>query len=107
MRLILQNQVIGLVEAGVSWGVDGVVCSALEVPEIRSRYPGLYLVVPGIRPTGVASNDQARVTTPARARELGIDAVVIGRPITESKNPREMAESILRDLSPTSKSSAS
>ena len=65
------QSVLGLVDAAVSWGVDGVVCSAQEVSEIRKLYPSLYLVVPGIRPYGAPSHDQARVTTPLKAREMG------------------------------------
>lgn len=90
-----------LIDVGASWGVDGVVCSALELPHVKRLNPGLYTVVPGIRPEGASNQDQARVTTPARARELGADAVVMGRPIIESREPRFLVESIVRDLSAT------
>jgi orotidine-5'-phosphate decarboxylase len=93
------DSVDGLVEHAVSWGADGVVCSAMELPAIRERYPTLFTVVPGIRPEGTKAGDQARIMTPAQAREAGASAVVIGRPITESPDPRAMVESILKDLS--------
>jgi len=93
------DSVLNLVDDGVSWGVDGVVCSAMEVDLISARYPSLYTVVPGIRPEGSAAQDQARVTTPALARKMGAKAIVVGRPITESKEPRKMIEMLLKDLS--------
>ena len=48
-------------------------------------------VVPGVRPLWVNPDDQKRVTTPSRAIELGADVLVIGRPITQAKNPRDAA----------------
>ena len=93
------DSVAGLVEHAVAWGADGVVCSALELPSIREQFPTLYTVVPGIRPEGSAANDQARIMTPAQARAEGASAVVVGRPITESKDPRAAVQNILKDLS--------
>ncbi len=87
-----------MVEEGVAWGVDGIVCSALELPAVRERHPSLYTVVPGIRPNGSEHNDQARVMTPAEASRLGASAIVVGRPITQSQNPRLVAENILKEL---------
>lgn len=95
------DSVNGLVDHSISWGVDGIVCSAVELPAIRSQYPNLYTVVPGIRPEGTGSNDQARIATPGLAREMGAHAVVIGRPILEAKEPVQLVQSILRDLEPT------
>jgi orotidine-5'-phosphate decarboxylase len=95
------ESVLGLVGNSISQGIDGVVCSALELSEIRRQVPGLYTVVPGIRPEGDDRNDQARVTTPALAREMGAHAVVMGRPITRSDEPRSTVESILKDLAPS------
>lgn len=94
----VSDSVNGLVEHAPSWGVDGVVCSALELPSIRTAYPGLYTVVPGIRPEGAAANDQVRIMTPAQARQAGASAIVMGRPITEAQDPRAVVESVLRDL---------
>ena len=92
------DSVLGMVEQSASWGIDGIVCSAMELDLIGKRFPGLYRVVPGIRPDGFSTHDQARVTTPLQARQLGANAIVMGRPITEASNPREVAESVLKDL---------
>jgi orotidine-5'-phosphate decarboxylase len=95
----VDDSVYGLVEHAATWGADGVVCSAFELAEIRAQYPALYTVVPGIRPQGTSANDQMRVMTPAQARQAGAHAIVMGRPITESNEPRKVAESVLKDLS--------
>jgi orotidine-5'-phosphate decarboxylase len=95
----VSDSVAGLVDSAVSWGVDGIVCSALELSAIRSRYPNLYTVVPGIRMQGADTHDQARVTSPGMAKELGASAIVMGRPITESPNPGQVVHSVLRELS--------
>lgn len=79
--------------------VGGMVCSSHEVEAIRSKYPKLFLMVPGIRPKGVSVNDQSRVTTPAEAMAAGASAIVVGRPITQSENPRKMAEEIMKEIS--------
>lgn len=92
------QSVNGLVEHAAAWGVDGIVCSALELEAIRSMLPSIYTVVPGIRPEGSAANDQGRVMTPRQAHELGASALVVGRPITEAKDPRAVVESILKDM---------
>lgn len=94
----VSDSVVGLVDHATSWGADGIVCSALELVEIRKRFPSIYTIVPGIRPEGADLNDQVRVTTPARAKELGASAIVVGRPITGAADPRAAAEAILRDL---------
>ncbi len=94
----VKGSVNGLVEHSAAWGADGIVCSAMELESIRSQFPNLYTVVPGIRPSGVSMNDQARVTTPAIAREMGAHAIVVGRPITESADPKAVVRSILKDL---------
>jgi orotidine-5'-phosphate decarboxylase len=95
------DSVSGLVEHAPTWGADGLVCSAIELQKIRSQFPSLYTVVPGIRPEGFAHNDQFRVATPSMARELGAHAIVMGRPIIESPQPRDVAEAVLKDLGPT------
>ncbi len=94
----VSDSVNGLVSHATTWGADGVVCSAFELPVVRERAPSLYTVVPGIRPEGSASNDQARVMTPRQARQAGASAIVMGRPITESPDPRAVVESVLKDL---------
>ncbi len=95
----VKTSVEGLIEHAPSWGVDGVVCSAHELAMIHRVYPSLYTVIPGVRLEGDAPNDQARIVTPAQARAWGANAVVVGRPITQSPLPREAAETFLEALS--------
>ena len=69
-------------------GLDGVVCSPLEAGEVHARCGADFLTVtPGVRFSGGERGDQVRVTTPARARELGSDYIVVGRPITGAEDP--------------------
>ena len=69
-------------------GLDGVVCSPLEAGEVHERCGADFLTVtPGVRFSGGEKGDQVRVTTPARARELGSDYIVVGRPITGAEDP--------------------
>ncbi len=95
----ITDAVTGLVACARLWGVDGVVCSALELAAIRKNNPELFLVTPGIRPPGTQVFDQSRVVTPKEAHQAGADAIVVGRPITQAENPREIAEAILKDIS--------
>ncbi|EHI69890.1 orotidine-5'-phosphate decarboxylase [Streptococcus ictaluri] len=69
-------------------GLDGVVCSALEVEAIKKATPkGFCCLTPGIRPKGSDNGDQKRVMTPKEAKQIGSDYIVIGRPITQAKDP--------------------
>lgn len=69
-------------------GLDGVVCSPLEAGKVHERCGrGFLTVTPGVRFADGEKGDQVRVTTPARARELGSDFIVVGRPITQAADP--------------------
>ncbi len=69
-------------------GVDGVVCSPLEVRQVKNICGDRFLcVTPGIRFADAKKDDQSRITTPAMARELGSDYIVVGRPITAADDP--------------------
>ena len=69
-------------------GLDGVVCSPLEAGKVHERCgEGFLTVTPGVRFAEGEKGDQKRVTTPAQARELGSDYIVVGRPITQSGDP--------------------
>lgn len=69
-------------------GLDGVVCSPLEAGAVHKTCGDSFLTVtPGVRFAGGDAGDQARITTPARARELGSDYIVVGRPITQAEDP--------------------
>ncbi len=94
----IPDSVKRLVAQARYWGVDGVVCSPHEIKIVQAADSILYTVVPGIRPKGSKAGDQARVMTPKQAATLGAGAVVVGRPITESKAPRAMVEKVLKEL---------
>jgi orotidine-5'-phosphate decarboxylase len=80
-------------------GIDGLILSAEEASAIRASLgPKMILVTPGIRPEGAAAADQKRATTPATAIAAGADYLVVGRPVTEAKNPREAAEAIVVEI---------
>ena len=69
-------------------GLDGVVCSPLEAGKVHETCGEKFLTVtPGVRFADGEVGDQVRVTTPARARELGSDFIVVGRPITQAADP--------------------
>ncbi len=69
-------------------GLDGVVCSPLESPAVHGTCGADFVTVtPGVRFADGDVGDQARVTTPAKARELGSDYIVVGRPITAAEDP--------------------
>jgi len=69
-------------------GLDGVVCSPLEAGKVHETCGEKFLTVtPGVRFADGEVGDQVRVTTPARARELGSDFIVVGRPITQATDP--------------------
>lgn len=84
----IEEQVIRLARLSQSVGLDGIVCSAQEVNLLRTQMGREFkLITPGIRPAGSASDDQKRVMTPAEAINAGSDYLVIGRPITQAKDP--------------------
>lgn len=79
-------------------GLDGVVCSAVEVGAIKRAYPDLICVCPGIRPIALNGDDQSRIATPAQALAAGADYLVVGRPITANSRPIQTVEAILADF---------
>lgn len=96
-------QVPRLAAMAVSAGAAGIVCAPSEVGVVRAAIGDDPLVVtPGIRPTGTATDDQARVATPRAAISAGADVLVIGRPITRATDPAAAADAILADLQRTS-----
>ena len=71
-------------------GLDGVVCSPLEARKVKDKCGENFLTVtPGVRFADGETGDQVRVTTPAKAKEIGSDYIVVGRPITKAENPVE------------------
>ena len=86
----LEEVVMHYAENSKNAGLDGVVCSPLEVEAVKNRCGNEFLTItPGIRFNDDNVNDQSRVTTPEKAKELGADYIVVGRPITQAVNPVE------------------
>ena len=80
-------------------GMDGIVCSPLEVARVRQiAGPAMKLITPGVRSAHAAKGDQKRVATPREAIEDGADYLVIGRQVTRAENPRSAAEEILAEI---------
>ena len=93
------EQVEFLAGKGRAAGVDGFVCSPLEVARLREiSGPERLLVVPGVRSAEADRGDQKRVATPAEAMNSGATYLVIGREITRSADPAGTARRILDDL---------
>ena len=85
---LMEEVVLHYAEIASIVGLDGVVCSPLEAGGVHERCGKNFLTVtPGVRFADGDVGDQKRVTTPERARELGSDYIVVGRPITQAEDP--------------------
>lgn len=94
----LHEQVDHLALLANASGADGVVCSAHEAPSIKRHCgPTFLTVTPGIRLKSDTAHDQVRVATPAVAKELGADILVIGRSITQAKDPKVAYEKAVKE----------
>jgi orotidine-5'-phosphate decarboxylase len=92
------DQVLRLAALAQQSGLDGVICSPLEIAALRAACgPDFVLMVPGIRPVGSDANDQKRAMTPRQAVDLGATHLVVGRPIYKADDPRGAAEAIARE----------
>lgn len=92
----LERHVCDLACLAKEAALDGVVCSALEVSEVKAATGHDFLTItPGIRLPGNPRDDQTRIITPARAFKAGSDFLVIGRPITRADQPAEVVREIL------------
>lgn len=88
IRQPLDQVVMHYARCAAEAGLDGVVCSPLEAGEVHDVCgKGFLTVTPGVRFAESEAGDQVRVTTPARARELGSDYIVVGRPILRAEDP--------------------
>jgi orotidine-5'-phosphate decarboxylase len=95
----IEERVLAFAEAAVEAGMDGIVASPRELTKLVSFVPSDFArVIPGIRPAGASTDDQARVATPRAALIAGATHLVIGRPITQAPDPAAAARSILEEM---------
>jgi orotidine-5'-phosphate decarboxylase len=95
----VRDQVLRLATLAQKVGLDGAMTSSLEIQPIRQRCgPDFCIVTSGIRLTGERSYDQRRISGPRQAIDAGADYLIIGRPITEARDPQKEVEAILQDM---------
>jgi orotidine-5'-phosphate decarboxylase len=96
-----QRLVIHRAKMAYDAGCKGVVCSGMEVQQIKKYFGKSFLAVtPGIRPawTLLENDDQKRITTPGKAVTLGSDLIVIGRPIRDAEDPGLAAQKVIKEI---------
>ena len=99
MKGPITDQVRRLADLAQSNGLDGVVCSAFEIADLRDQCGDDFkLVVPGIRPAWSSADDQKRIITPAEALRRGADFLVVGRPIVRADDPPAAARLIMDEM---------
>ncbi|NLP02404.1 MAG: orotidine-5'-phosphate decarboxylase [Fibrobacter sp.] len=87
-----------LASLAVQAGIDGIVCSAADLPSVKPDLPAhFHVITPGIRPAGADIGDQKRVATPGAAVKSGATLLVVGRPITGAEDPAKAAEEIWKE----------
>ena len=90
-----------LASLAVEAGAGALVCSPLEVADVRRDVgPDVVLITPGVRPSGAAVGDQSRVATPEQALADGADLLVVGRPLTGAPDPAAAAAQLAAALAP-------
>ncbi|MEA4973845.1 MAG: orotidine-5'-phosphate decarboxylase [Candidatus Metalachnospira sp.] len=95
----LEETVMHYAENAKTAGLDGVVCSPLESENVHSVCGKDFVTVtPGIRFADGEKGDQVRITTPEKAKEIGSDYIVVGRPITEAENPVKAYERCIEEF---------
>ena len=95
----IEDVVMHYAENSKKAGLDGVVCSPLEVQAVKRKCGKDFLTItPGIRFSTDSKDDQSRITTPAKAKELGSDYIVVGRSITKAENPQEAYRRCVEDF---------
>lgn len=88
INVSLEESVLHYAQCAEKAGLEGVVCSAHEVEKIHEATSADFIcLTPGIRPLGASVGDQKRVMTPAKARVIGSNYIVVGRPITQADDP--------------------
>lgn len=91
----VEQMVLYRAKTALNAGCDGVICSGLEAPSVRSCVADqLLIVTPGIRSSGSSRDDQKRVVTPEQALRSGADYIVMGREIARAADPADAAKRI-------------
>jgi orotidine-5'-phosphate decarboxylase len=99
IQLTPAQQVLKLAALTASSGLDGVVCSAQEAALLKQQFGREFcLVTPGIRPAFSTTDDQKRVMTPSEALAVGVDYLVIGRPVTKAVDPLAALQAICQEI---------
>ena len=94
------DHALHLAKTAIAAGLDGLVASPKEIRVLREELGAdPVLVIPGIRPAWASSDDQSRIATPAQALRDGADFLVVGRPITQSDDPRVALQRVLDEMS--------
>ncbi|MBR3892954.1 MAG: orotidine-5'-phosphate decarboxylase [Alistipes sp.] len=95
----INDTIVKYAENAKAAGLDGVVCSPLEAAMVKEACGKEFMTVtPGVRFADGEIGDQVRVTTPERAKEIGSDFIVVGRPITAAADPVAAYERCLREF---------
>ena len=95
----INDTIVKYAENAKAAGLDGVVCSPLEAAMVKEACGAEFMTVtPGVRFADGDVGDQVRVTTPERAREIGSDFIVVGRPITAADDPVAAYERCMREF---------
>lgn len=91
--------VVARARTAAAAGMDGLVCSPQEASQVRGVVgPDLAIITPGVRPAGTGVGDQKRVMSPAEAIRAGADYLVVGRPVSQSNEPRAAAEALIAEI---------
>ena len=94
-----EDQVLHLANMSLQSGIQGLVCSSLELTTLRNHFGAEPIIVtPGIRPAGSAKDEQKRIMTPSAAAAAGSNFIVVGRPILNSDDPAAVARSICEEI---------
>jgi len=95
----INDQILNLAKSANQANLDGIVCSAKDISNIKNILPENFLyVTPGIRLNNNSKDDQKRITTPLEAIKMGSNIIVIGRSITEAKFPEKILNQIIDEI---------
>lgn len=97
-NLSVEDALLARTNAAERAGLDGIVCSPLDLGLLRGKSEKLIRVVPGIRSSAVSTEDQTRTATVEEAAKNGADYIVVGRPILEARDPVSAARDIIERL---------